>query len=250
MAKSEKVTPCMEIGYGPIAGAVSDAPTWHYQMQPGAAYLCVGSEGWDGPFPISKEVAKEATDSYKLGWINGKTVAIFEHEDGKGTRRYAQPIPMHPGAVNEVKGKERHKVEKEIDVSFKDEVASHGKEPGVVCKGCGSSASIHMSSCPIKYPTKKGAKDVGKIAQQAGEVGGEASAARPRSGGRGKDPKPGPVVLPPAGDPPVAREARGRGRGKPEVTDPPAPPPAPVAPTPSDPSKASKLAKFLAKHNL
>lgn len=131
MSRSNTVTSCLKVGLGPVEGAANPGPAWHYQMQPGAAYLCVGTEGWDGPFAISEVVALEAKDSHELSRINGNTVAIFDYEDGRGLRRYAQPIPMQPRAANEARANERHKVERIVEFNPGVRVESHRNVRGV-----------------------------------------------------------------------------------------------------------------------
>lgn len=196
--KREVIPDCIEAGYGKIPGGVGGSPCWKYKLAPGSAYMREEGGDWDVTC-ITAKFAEDTDYTWKLAWITGKTVAIFTDPEGV---EYAQPVPISsPGW--------------------------HRKEEGKACRGCGSTASIHMSDCSIKYP-KKSTLEVPVISAEklkklptVKEAAAQAEAASTTSAA-------------------VAKRKAAKA--------PPAPPPTQEITT--KPAVGSKLAKFLAKHNL
>jgi hypothetical protein len=94
-----KVPPVKEVGFGPIKGADHKEQAYHYQLTPGLAFTDQ-ADGWRKTVQVTEEMAKKIPYTYKLGWISGKTVAIFE-KDGV---EYAQPLEGSTGHTGRMKG--------------------------------------------------------------------------------------------------------------------------------------------------
>lgn len=94
-----QVPPVKEVGFGPIKGADHKEQAYHYQLTPGLAFTGQ-ADGWRTTIPVTEEMAKKIPYTYKLGWINGKTVAIFE----QGGVEYAQPLEGSTGHTGRMKG--------------------------------------------------------------------------------------------------------------------------------------------------
>lgn len=94
-----QIPPVKEVGFGPIKGADHKEQAYHYQLTPGLAFTGQ-ADGWRTTVPVTEEMAKKIPYTYKLGWINGKTVAIFER-DGVD---YAQPLEGSTGHTGRMKG--------------------------------------------------------------------------------------------------------------------------------------------------
>jgi len=115
--KIKDVGEVKELGYGPIKGADHKNPAYHYGLVEGVAFADQ-QDGWRKLVLVTPEMVKGYTYSHKLGWVTGKTVAIFE----KGEETLAQYLPG--GAAGAKKMKEAKPKEESIVQKLKAERAA------------------------------------------------------------------------------------------------------------------------------
>jgi hypothetical protein len=118
----------VESGYAAIKGGVSRNPAYHYILSVGPAYTGQG-EGWQRTVVVDKALAQAVPETTTLGWIKGRTVAVFT----LGDETYAQYIE---GPVN-VKPKKQPKEESIVQQVKKIKEAEKAGVPVEVSKKTG-----------------------------------------------------------------------------------------------------------------